>query len=117
MPKIVSNPGANGAERKSIEQRTEEIRKGLQAVSKNNEFVMVKEIVLYLGCSDDTVGRRMSANAEYNLPAVPYACGGTMRRIIDVARRLAELEILKQRKGKQKNGRKKTSVSFDAHQP
>ncbi len=93
MPKVVINHAKNAAESKLITVRTSEIGSALKDIAES-EFVDAQTIMKYLGCSRRSVSRYTGRQDKYQLPAVRKACGTRRYRAIDVARRLAELEVL-----------------------
>lgn len=93
MPKIVINRARNAAESRLIAERTQDICAALKSLS-GCEFVDAKTIMQYLGCSRRSVTRYTGAIPKYKMPPLRKACGTRKFRAIDVARRLAELEVL-----------------------
>jgi DNA invertase Pin-like site-specific DNA recombinase len=92
MPKIVINRG-NAKESKLITARTSEISAALREIAES-EFIETSDIMKYLGCSRRSVSRYTGKQDKHQLSAVRKACGTRKYRSIDVARRLAELEVL-----------------------
>ena len=92
MPKIVIKRG-DVKESKLITARTSEISAALGKIA-DGEFVETSDIMKYLGCSRRSVSRYTGKQDKHQLPPVRKACGTRKFRRIDVARRLAELEVL-----------------------
>jgi hypothetical protein len=93
MPKVVINRARNASESRLITERTQEICNALKSLS-GCEFIDAKIIMQYLGCSRRSVTRYTGPIQKYKMPALRKACGTRKFRAIDVARRLAELEVL-----------------------
>jgi len=93
MPKIVINRGRNGAERQLITERTTEINNNIKRTF-GGDIIRINDIARFLNCSRQTVYRYIGEKPEHRLPAVRRSYGTKMFHSIDVARRLAELEVI-----------------------
>lgn len=95
MPKLTFNRGRNAEEKKSIEELTQRIKGELK--EKYGDFVRPTNVADYLGVCYKTAHRILRGQYKGNLPPVRQACGTKKYHSIDVARRLAELEIISSR--------------------
>jgi hypothetical protein len=95
MPKIVFNRGRNPAETQSITEITARVEKALK--ERYGDYVRPADVADYLGVHYTTAYRMLRSDGNYgkhNLPPVRHACGTKKYHTCDVARRLAELEVL-----------------------
>ncbi|MFA5676580.1 MAG: helix-turn-helix domain-containing protein [Christensenellales bacterium] len=92
MPKVVFNRGRNAHERESIKEITERVKADLRM--RCGDYVRPADVAAYLGIHYTTAYRILRSYNDRRLPPLRHACGTKKFHTIDVARRLAELEVL-----------------------
>ena len=94
MPKLIINRARNPDEAKSISDRTTEINRDLKALI-GGDLAKISDVAKFLGCSARLAYSYLGYEPpKANLPPVPHAMGTKRFRTVDVARRLAELEVI-----------------------